>query len=316
MENASRLATLLSASIAFGAGSAAAASEMGSSQQQILGGTQSDDRAVVAITHKRTAFCTGTLVSKRIVATAAHCVAPHIDFDPKDVEIFFGDDMGREGGIYISAISGVAHPDWAADKIHDDVGVYRLSEDAPVLPVFLPGTPLNEDFVGTAVRVVGFGVSESTTGSSGIRHAGEMIVDAIDSKAIYLTPEQSTTCNGDSGGTLFGNGFGNTQVFLGIHSRSRCEIGDSSSAIDERLDSSIEFFAPFLAEDADSIRTADPSCQMDNVCNEDCVFDVDCAEEIYTSEGSAGGCSSTGSSSNGLWFCLLLLVAFRSPRLR
>lgn len=208
----------------------ATAEETGTSRAAIIGGadSQAADDAVVLLVHydalskDGSAGCTGTLLAPRLVLTARHCLAEtdgslacapdgtaqaggavRADFVPSKIFVF----AGRERPDYLS---GAAKGARGAEIIHDkapnlcnhDLALLVLDaplRDVPIAPLRLDG----ETKVGDALRIVGWGITE-TTNTPPVRRVRH------DVPVVALGPSEGTGpselrigeggCAGDSGG--------------------------------------------------------------------------------------------------------------------
>jgi len=242
-------------------------SELSCEQQQIVNGTLSAaDPAVVALAVGGQPFCTGTVVSPRVVVTAAHCLPPNVDWGTEDIVVAFGSNASSPEAS-IPAVESIAHPGWTIQDLPNDIGAIRLATDAPVAPMPMNRTPLTNDNAGQTMRMVGFGITGSFQTDSGFKRQGDSTISFVDQTTIYYDNTPSGTCNGDSGGPAFLVVGGNA-VFAGIHSRSDCEF----TSMDERVDIHVStFIEPFIAG------MAPATCGMDGQCASGCSRpDPDC----------------------------------------
>ncbi len=139
-----------------------------------------------------TFLCSGTVVGKRTILTAGHCVT-----GLKGISVRF------EGGKRtIKAKSWWRHPRYAetADgAVRHDIGVVRLSKDIPRhIPVIRLAT---KNFkVGEQFFIYGYGFTEDDTVEE--LRGGIMTARAVKSAEIaaYMEVGASLTCDGDSGG--------------------------------------------------------------------------------------------------------------------
>ena len=200
----------------------------GSISQPIIGGETArpaDYPTVVALEEQPgNWFCTGTLIARNWVLTAAHCVAEgpttglHARFDDADVNDTTG---GRV--VAISEIHSNPVFDWEAWD--NDIALLKLAEDV----TDREPTPILRDPVafGTAVVDVGYGVSDNNEGGGGLlRRVQKVTADCAGandpgvSGANLVCMDASDgrgSCFGDSGGPTFAT-IGGARVVAGVTS--------------------------------------------------------------------------------------------------
>jgi len=264
------------------------------------------DPAVVALTYQGQAFCTGTLVGPAVVLTAAHCLDPEINPLPlEEFEVFFGNDVSGRG-VFIGVTEGGPSPSFVhqdPDFEYHDVGMLRLAEPAPVAPLPLPSAPLDDAFIGTTVREVGFGITSLDADDAGIKREGTSKVIKFRGTLFRVDPAPSTLCSGDSGGPAFSTIDGE-EVVVGVHMGGDCE----TFAADQRVDLELEaFIQPFLDGSsavpcsadgycAAGCEAPDPDCPppcaaADGTCVADCAApDPDCQDTTCGDDPCAAGC--------------------------
>lgn len=223
------------------------APELGVTNQPLLGGTPTDHEAVVALLLDGELFCSGTLVSERVVVTAAHCIASLTAEPAERITVFFGDRVDQEG-ITVAAAELLRHPDWRFDELSFDIAVIGLSEAAPVAPMKMSTVAVTQDDLLSQWQLYGFGAVDLDGNGSGIKRVGSAPVRDVGTYSMILDTEQVVgTCAGDSGGPTVRTIDGVAMV-AGVHSRSTCR----GYSLDERLDVHVDgFVRPFIDDYAD-----------------------------------------------------------------
>jgi secreted trypsin-like serine protease len=199
-------------------GCAASAEARATSSNAIIDApTDTAHDSVVGVGNGAQAFCTGTVIGKRTVLTAGHCVAAGIHC------IYVGSDTSTATKIAVEM--AVRHPSFAVvnNVPTNDLAIVKLAADAKVAPAQLfRGTLDNSaEFVGPDWTWVGFGdntfdasgrptgfgqkrVAHFAIGHVGAGHVGTG-ADArdIDDSMFWYDVPGTSMCHGDSGGPAF-----------------------------------------------------------------------------------------------------------------
>lgn len=151
-------------------------------------------------------FCSGVVVTPKVVLTAAHCAPPKAE-----LRIHFKDADGKP--VLLPVAEALRHPGYRADAIKTrqrsiDLALLRLPDDLPAR--FRPASlgVASATSIGTAFRLVGFGVTRENDGvSSGILRTAKLEARApLSSLLLWASdPEHrgAGACTGDSGGPVF-----------------------------------------------------------------------------------------------------------------
>lgn len=241
-------------------------------RRELIGGAVTqDDPAVVALTRGgSSSFCTGTLISPRVILTAAHCI-DMLGADP-NANIYFGSNT-NDSGSRIAVGQKKQHPLWTGDLSGGhDVGMLLMEFPVsdPTIAKTLNTSSPSSSHIGDAYRHVGFGVFDRDTGNAdGQKRQGSTTITDTRGDVIISGDSSLSVCFGDSGGPAFLSIDG-VEVVTGIHSFT---TGDNCFPPNGDTDVQIyaeEFILPWVQEN-------DPSCRLDGVCGPiGCLDDPDC----------------------------------------
>ncbi|KAJ8982905.1 hypothetical protein NQ317_004559 [Molorchus minor] len=211
---------------------------------RIVGGTEAPPNSIpyqVALflpVQGGTSFCGGSLISRKTVLTAAHCVDSLVG----PVEVVLGahnvrDDEATQVRVTTSSIN--IHPGWSALTLRNDLALIRLPNEVElsdnIQPIALASDTSNT-FEGHEATASGWGLdSDSSTSISPIlrKVTIPVIANSVCNIAYFGVIQDShicasglggkSTCNGDSGGplTVAGVQVGITSFGIALG----CEIG-------------------------------------------------------------------------------------------
>jgi secreted trypsin-like serine protease len=154
------------------------------------------------------ALCTGTLISKDIALTAAHCIQPG---GQKPV-LIFGRDLHSASAQYRDGTAVAVDPKWRTHQGRGmDQGDVALVKFGGGMPAGYHQVPTvhsaSEIKTGGVVELAGYGVNNARThaGAGKLRKTNVQIVDGRPGKTEMIMDQThgSGACHGDSGGPAF-----------------------------------------------------------------------------------------------------------------
>jgi secreted trypsin-like serine protease len=192
---------------------------------KILGGVQAAEGAwpwIAALLYAKdpnvysAQFCSGVLIDKSWVLTAAHCVQ---GMSASEIQVAVGAyDLTKFTGGRTPVKSIRIHPQYSSTSLYNDIALVELGVPSPVAPIALfsgesaDNTP--PSLLGRLVTVLGWGLADSATSwyyPEILRQVNLPVVADSTCNAIYTYPispaqfcagyyEGKDACEGDSGG--------------------------------------------------------------------------------------------------------------------
>jgi len=219
---------------------------------ELVTGTSPVAKSTVALlTPEGHTFCTGTLIEKSLVVTAAHCLD---NYSADHVYVAFGPNQRRPvASLLRRSTSFRIHQSFSMAAMEtegqpvNDIALVRLEEAAP--GGYTPATALTQGQalkVGEPLILAGFGLTASSSKATGTLY--EVVTalvkeDRTAKEIVFGGHPGKSACRGDSGGPAYATR-GAAIVLLGVTSRG------SSKCDQFGIYTDVRFFRPWLTEAA------------------------------------------------------------------
>jgi secreted trypsin-like serine protease len=196
------------------------------------------------------ATCTGSLIARNVVLTAAHCLE-----NVRGVAVMFALDENVTEEQVVWAVAGAVHPDFGPSSnekaVWNDVALLKLEKDAPAdfqlakLPTADAPVTLGK---GSKLTLAGYGITNAIirkvvknkvgvpvvvelpgVGTGTLRQVADIDVTAVtaDKKEILLDQTKLRgACHGDSGGPALLQQADGSYVQVGVTSRGTNKLGN------------------------------------------------------------------------------------------
>ena len=194
---------------------------------QVVEQTNDDSKTVMMLVSNGQ-MCTAVAIGKRIILTAAHCIAGN----KMNTFVSFYSSVSCESGynknLYTQGISeAFVHPEYDAalvpEKMVGDVAIVVLENDIPSGYIIYKIADPDKIHPASDMYFYGYGKTGSNAGGAGILRktiipSSKFEID-LNSKKIKVNQSTGTgICQGDSGGPAFVNSVDGERQILGINS--------------------------------------------------------------------------------------------------
>ena len=156
-------------------------------------------------------YCSGVLITRDLVLTAAHCLSPF----KKETYVLYGCTDVEDVACFSAKVTvSVPHPSYHEDKTWNDLGLLKLDRE---IHTITPAIIADNIDLKADLLMAGFG---RRNGRHGVLYAGISNIDKFTLYEIYTGVNgENGPCVGDSGGPSFIHKNGHLEV-IGILSRS------------------------------------------------------------------------------------------------
>ena len=289
------LLAVLAAALATAAGCMDAGEPVASASSPIIwGDPTTQDQAVVALLDKDgQPYCTGTVISPRLVLTAAHCI---IKGQAEPTSVFFGFHVPTYGAS-LPAHAAVVNPDYDPATLLGDVALVELAEPSVVPYVRVSTVPMSQEWIGYPARMVGFGYTGPEDDALlGVKYHAFEAIDEVDGARFRYG---EATCQGDSGGPAFVS-FDDEEVLVGVTSSGPPDCRDYGRSI------RVDVYADWIG--AEMWRVDPTFCEGSGTCPGAPADPASCAPDEVCPPPA--GCTVAAGRSSGPGAALVVLLAW------
>ena len=228
---------------------------VGEARGAIVGGTVTTDYPAVGQLFAgplggKGSFCSATLIGKKTVLTAAHC----IDYGQPHHFI-------TDANVSYEAESVLQHEAWDPNSqaFPNDLGIVILKKAPPLKPALITD---RAPTVGLNLTLVGLGETTQDKGDVGVKRVTKNTLGALYVGRYSISGVgggEGNICHGDSGGPTFAT-LGGHLVQVGIHSSTQIPCG--TTAYDTRVDAYLAWIQAHAKGDIYSPDTTPPTVRI------------------------------------------------------
>ncbi|MEM1008508.1 MAG: trypsin-like serine protease [Myxococcota bacterium] len=227
--------------------------------------------------NRQSNFCTGTLITPRLVVTAAHCVDALNNYIQQGLETFFRMDFPTGSGNnfrseYVPIQSAQNHPLWNPSGLRNDIAVVILRDPVRTTkPLPINTSSIDASWIGRELYFLGYGVIQTRPARvrATRKYSARIPIIRVASQTYSNESPNRSICSGDSGGpALFVDG---VAVVMGVNSYVQgSQVAPRTPACDGsstsfRIDAYLDWLLPLMRQYGGSCQS-NADCTNGQIC--------------------------------------------------